>query len=63
MLYGGSTFLVALTVIYQSRAWTSGEIGIWATINLLYLGNGLAYFIHAFDTSKFTYELGKRPHE
>lgn len=65
IIYAAACFVLANTVIYQSRSFSGKELCLWITVQLLYLTNGIAFFIMTYGKyfEKFTYDVSKRPKE
>jgi hypothetical protein len=51
---------LAITVISQSRAFSTVELIIWIVINILYLGLGMSFFVYQYEVSTFKYDLNSR---
>ena len=53
IMYLGLTFLIASSVIYQSRFFETKEIIVWVIINVIYIAVGFAFFfIKSSETEK-----------
>lgn len=48
LIYAVACFVLANTVIYQSRAFSAKELGFWITVQVLYLANGIAFFFMTY---------------
>jgi hypothetical protein len=50
-------FLIATTVIYQSRPFYYKELVYWGLVNIIYLGVGILFFIYQYEVSEFTIDV------
>ena len=53
-------FLIASTVIYQSRTFTSKELALWVAVNVVYVAAGASYFVYKYEISTFKYDPSER---
>lgn len=60
LLYIGVCALLASSAVYQSRAFSMLELGLWIGVNVFYIGFGVAFFIYQYEVSTFKYDLNSR---
>ena len=63
MAYLGISYILASSVLYQSRAFTWKELIFWIIITVIYFGLSLAYFFVKFQVKNFKFTLNQRPQE
>ena len=51
---------LASSVIYQSRTFTTKELGLWIVVNFIFVGCGILYFILKYEIADFHYDTSKR---
>lgn len=59
MFYITILFLIASTIVHQSRSFSNKELVYWILINVVYFGFGLAFFIVEYEVSEFTIDVTK----
>lgn len=60
LLYVGVSIMIMLSVISQGRPFKFIEYIIWISINVFYLGIGVAFFIIKYEVSEFTIDVTKK---
>ena len=57
MAYLGVSYIIAASVLYQSRAFTWKELIVWIVLTVIYFGLSLAYFFLKFQVKNFKFTL------
>lgn len=60
IIYVGVSIMIMLAVISQGRPFKINEYIIWVSVNVIYLGIGVAFFIVKYEVSEFTIDVTKR---
>ena len=63
MAYLGISYILAASVLYQSRVFTWKELIFWIILTVIYFGLSLAYFFVKFQVKNFKFTLNQRPQE